>query len=61
LRPQGRPWQTSGMTTQANSQLLRPDFHRQDTRPHGLRAKIAKAAKVRQLCRIHNHNQIKRF
>jgi transposase len=27
------------MTTQANSQLLRPDFHRQDTRPHGLRAK----------------------
>ncbi len=33
------------MTTQANSQFLRPDFHRQDMRPHGLQAKNAKAAR----------------
>jgi len=28
------------MTTRANSQLPRPDFHRQDKQPYGLRATV---------------------
>ncbi len=39
------PFQTSTMTTRASDQFPRPDFHRQDTRPYGLRAKNVKSAK----------------
>ena len=30
------------MTTRANSQFPRPDFHRQDKQPYGLRATVRK-------------------
>jgi hypothetical protein len=37
FRLMGHPCQTLDMTTQPNNQLSWPDFHRQDTRPYGLR------------------------
>jgi hypothetical protein len=41
FRRSGHPEPTSVMTTQANSQLLWPDSHRQDTQPYGLRTDFA--------------------
>jgi hypothetical protein len=38
FRRSSRLESTSVITTQANSQLLWPDFHRQDKQPYGLRA-----------------------
>src|SRR6185295_15965150 len=38
FRRPGRPGPTSVMTTRANSQFPRPDFHRQDEQPYGPRA-----------------------
>src|ERR1700704_2057636 len=32
--------EVSNMTTRANSQFPRPDFHRQDKQPYGLRATV---------------------
>ena len=38
------------MTTRANSQFPRPDFHRQDRQPYGLRATVRESS-PKKLCR----------
>jgi len=42
LPPDGSPRSDVDYNYTANNQLPQPDFHRQDTRPYGLRAKCAK-------------------
>ena len=42
FRQPGHPEPTSVITTRANSQFPRPDFHRQDKQPYGLRTKHTK-------------------
>ncbi len=45
FRPVGHPSGASSITTWANNQFPRPDLHRLDTQPCGLRQKEAKQAK----------------
>jgi len=51
LSPDGSPLSDVGYNYAANNQLPQPDFHRQDTRPYGLRTENAenRRKKVRRL------------
>ena len=48
LSPDGSPRSDVDYNYAANNQLPQPDFHRQDTRPYGLRTKNTKFAKIIQ-------------
>ena len=42
----GHPWGVSSITTRANNQFPRPDFHRLDKQPYRLQTKITKEEKI---------------
>src|SRR6267378_1283769 len=44
--------EVSNMTTRANSQFPRPDFHRQDKQPYGLRTTVREWLLVRLLVQL---------